>query len=397
MATISPFKAVRPTRDKVGLFATRTYLSYSKKGLSEKLLNNPFTFLQIINPDFNQKKILKGNQKFELIKKKYKSFLDQEIINKDKERAFYIYYLNHEGNKYKGIIASASTKEYEKGVIKKHEKTLKKREALFTEYLSKIKFNADPVLLSYKSNKKINNLIEKLSNGRAEYEFTTSNKALHKLWIISNSKDILDIQNEFKKVNSLYIADGHHRTESSYQLSKSNGIKHFMSLLIDENDLKIYGFNRVLKFQKEIDRNLFLKKLSENFDVKKISGPKFQTKNSNEIVIYFNKTFYSIVAKKDMIFSDSLSKLSYSILNKKIFEEIFNLDSNSKKIKYYSGKEKIENIIKIIDNDSNSIAFILNPIKLETIKEIADKNQTLPPKSTYIDPKLRSGITILDL
>ena len=122
-------------------------------------------------------------------------------------------------------------------------KTLKKREALFTEYLSKIKFNADPVLLSYKSNKKINTLIDKLSNGRAEYEFTTSNKALHKLWIISNSKDILDIQNEFKKVNSLYIADGHHRTESSYQLSKSNGIKHFMSLLIDENDLKIYGFN----------------------------------------------------------------------------------------------------------------------------------------------------------
>ena len=126
MATILPFKAVRPTRDKVGLFATRTYLSYSKKGLSEKLLNNPFTFLQIINPDFNQKKILKGNQKFELIKKKYKSFLDQEIINKDKEKAFYIYYLNHEGNKYKGIIASASTEEYEKGVIKKHEKTLKK-------------------------------------------------------------------------------------------------------------------------------------------------------------------------------------------------------------------------------------------------------------------------------
>ena len=141
----------------------------------------------------------------------------------------------------------------------------------------------------------------------------------------------------------------------------------------------------------------FYKNYPENFDVKKISGPKFQTKNSNEIIIYFNKTFLSIVAKKDMIFSDSLSKLSYSILNKKIFNEIFKIDSNSKKIKYYSGKEKVENIIKIIDNDSNSIAFILNPIKLETIKEIADKNQTLPPKSTYIDPKLRSGITILDL
>ena len=98
-----------------------------------------------------------------------------------------------------------------------------------------------------------------------------------------------------------------------------------------------------------------------------------------------------------MIFSDSLSKLSYSILNKKILMKYLKLTVTVKRIKYYSGKEKIENIIKIIDNDSNSIAFILNPIKLETIKEIADKNQTLPPKSTYIDPKLRSGITILDL
>ena len=124
MAIISPFKAVRPTRDKVGLFATRTYLSYSKKGLNEKLLNNPFTFLQIINPNFNQKKTLKGNQKFELIKKKYKSFLDQEIIKKDKVKAFYIYYLNHEGHEYKGIIASASTKEYEKGIIKKKGKKI---------------------------------------------------------------------------------------------------------------------------------------------------------------------------------------------------------------------------------------------------------------------------------
>ena len=396
MATILPFKAVRPTRDKVGLFATRTYLSYSKEGLKEKLINNPYTFLQIINPDFNETNKSKGTKKLELIKKKFQSFIQKKIIQKDSQEALYIYSLNHENKEYKGIIATTLTDDYANGTIKKHEKTIKKREELFTEYLYNVNFNADPVLLSYKSNEKINQIIESLSSTRPEYEFSTSNMALHKLWMITKNKDILKITEEFKKINSLYIADGHHRSASSYRLSKNNGPNYFMSFLLDEKQINIYSFNRIIK---NIDINLdkFLQKISNSFKLKEISNLEFQSENENEILVYFNNTFLSIIPKEKISSGNILSKLSYSILNDKILKDILNLDFNKQDIQYQNGKIKNEEIIEIINREKKAIGFILKPIKIDVIKKIADENLTLPPKSTYIEPKLRSGITILDL
>ena len=396
MATILPFKAVRPTRDKVGLFATRTYLSYSKEGLKEKLINNPYTFLQIINPDFKETNKSKGKKKLNLIKKKFQSFIQKKIITKDSQEALYIYSLNHENKEYKGIIATTLTDDYGNGTIKKHEKTIKKREELFTEYLYNVNFNADPVLLSYKSNEKINQIIESLSSTRPEYEFSTSNTALHKLWLITKNKDILKITEEFKKINSLYIADGHHRSASSYRLSKNNGPNYFMSFLLDEKQINIYSFNRIIK---NIDINLdkFLQKISNSFKLKEISNLEFQSENENEILVYFNNTFLSIIPKEKINSGNILSKLSYSILNDKILKDILNLDFNKQDIQYQNGKIKNDEIIKIINREKKAIGFILKPIKIDVIKKIADENLTLPPKSTYIEPKLRSGITILDL
>ena len=397
MATIKPFKAVRPTRDKVGLFATRTYLSYDKKGLREKLLNNPYTFLQIINPDFENNKKINKIEKFNLINKEYKRFIKEKILKKEAQDAFYIYELNHEGRKYKGIIGATSTEEYYNGIIKRHEKTIEKRESLFTKYLSIINFNADPVLLSYKSNEVIDNLIDQLTSSRSEYEFTTSDKATHKLWVIKNSEKISKISNEFKKIDSFYIADGHHRTASSYRLSKEKGPKFFMSFLINEDHINIYSFNRILIKTTNFNNRELIIKLKEKFEIKNLDKLSFQSKKENEILLYYKKKSYSLIPKKGSYSKNILSTLSYSILSNNIIKPIFNLDDNSEKIKYFNGKKNIEHIIKIIDETKNSVAFILKPIKIKKIREIADKNLTLPPKSTYINPKLRSGITILDL
>ena len=397
MATVKPFKAVRPTRDKVGLFATRTYLSYDKKGLREKLLNNPYTFLQIINPDFENNKKINKIEKFNLINKEYKRFIKEKILKKEEQDAFYIYELNHEGRKYKGIIGATSTEEYYNGIIKRHEKTIEKRESLFTKYLSIINFNADPVLLSYKSNEVIDNLIDQLSSSRSEYEFTTSDKATHKLWVIKNLEKISKISNEFKKVDSLYIADGHHRTASSFRLSKGNGPKFFMSFLINENHIKIYSFNRIIMKLKDLNKEALISELSQKFVIKEIDKLDFQSKKENEILLYLKNNSYSLMPKKESYNEDILSKLSYSILSNNIINPLFNLDDNSEKIKYYNGKKNIEEITKIIDKNKNSLAFFLKPIKMKNIRKIADQNLVLPPKSTYIEPKLRSGITILDL
>ena len=398
MATIIPFKAVRSKRDKVGLFATRTYLSYSEKGLSEKLNNNPYTFLQIINPDFKEKSKLKGKNKFKSIKEKYHSFLKQEILFKEEKESLYIYCLNHEGFEYKGIIAATPTKEYEEGIIKKHEKTITKRENIFTEYLSNIKFNADPVLLSHKSCEDINKLINEFTLERPEYEFTTSNKALHRLWVVSNSSDINKLVEKYKKIKSLYIADGHHRSASSNRLSKKGGPNYFMCFLIDEKKINVYSFHRSIKNLKKLNLLDLKDQLSKKFDVKEVKTADFQTEEKNEILVYLHNKILSIVPKKESYEENSISSLSYNILNKNIFEEIFNLNENSEEIKYLNGKSSIQEIlIQKEKQKEDSIIFFLKPIPINEIRKISDKNLTLPPKSTYIEPKLRSGLTILDL
>ena len=397
MAIIKPFKAVRPLRDKVGLFATRTYLSYSRKVLKDKLENNPYTFLQIINPEFDKNKKIQTKKNYKLIKKKYLEFLNNKIIQKDKEPSYYLYQSNQNNIDYTGIIAAASTREYLNGSIKKHEKTINKREKLFSEYLSKIGFNADPVLLAYKSNKEIQKIICLVQKRRAEYEFTTSDKTLHKLWVISNNKEIQNISNHFKSINSLYIADGHHRSASSARLSKIKNSNCFMSMLIDEKQLNVFSFNRVIKNTINIKEIDLLKKLKETFTIKKIQEIEFNSNFKNEILLITKSNSFSLIPNKGTYNNDLLSVLPTSILSNNILQPIFKMDDNSKEINYINGKIPNNEIFRIVDDSKNSLAFILKPTNFNDIKEISDNNLVLPPKSTYIEPKLRSGITIFEL
>jgi uncharacterized protein (DUF1015 family) len=289
-----------------------------------------------------------------------------------------------------------SVNDYKNGIIKKHEKTLAKREELFTKYLSSTGFNADPVLLSYKSNNTVNKLIDEYTKRRAEYEFTTSNKVLHKLWVVTDKDILLNISESFNKINSLYIADGHHRTASSARLSQNNNSKYFMSLLIDENQLNIFSFNRIVKNINTLIPNDFLFKLNKNFHVIKKENEYYPVVD-NEISMYLEKSFYSLTPKKNSFKDNLVSKLSTSILSKNILEKILNIDDNNNDIEYVNGKIGLDKIKCICNNSKNSIAFILKPISINIIKEIANNNFIMPPKSTYIEPKLRSGVTIYEI
>ncbi len=313
MAIFKPFKAVRPSRDKVGLFATRTYLSYSKKVLKDKLENNPYTFLHVINPEFEKNKKIQTKKKYNLIKEKYLKFLNNKIISKDKKSSFYIYQLTEKNINYTGIIGVTSSQEYLDGTIKKHEKTISKREKLFSEYLSSTGFNADPVLLTYKSNIEIQKIISTVQKERAEYEFTTSDKISHKLWIISSKEEIQNISKKFKSIKSLYIADGHHRSASSARLYTSKNSNYFMSMLIDEEQLNVFSFNRVIKNTININEFDLINKLNKVFVVKKVRKIEFNTNIKNEILLITKSNSFSSTPKKGTYNNDLLSILPTSI------------------------------------------------------------------------------------
>jgi uncharacterized protein (DUF1015 family) len=201
MAKVAPFKAIRPTRDKVHLVATRPYYSYKKNVLKAKLEDNPFTFLRIINPEFNNDIKTKPNsdERFEQVKKKYKEFIDDKILIQDDSPRLYIYRQTSNGHAFTGVVAGASIEEYQNDWIKKHEATLTSREAMFTRYLDIVGFNAEPVLLSYKGDKHIEELIAQYTSIRPEYEFTTTDRITHELWVLAENETLI-LKNAFEEV-----------------------------------------------------------------------------------------------------------------------------------------------------------------------------------------------------
>jgi len=261
MADLKPFKAIRPTRDKVHLVASRPVYTYKPSILAAKLEENPYTFIQIIHPEYFEDEESKtepnSDQRFEKVKQKYQEFIAEGFFIQEQEEAIYIYRQSNEIHVFTGIIAGSSIAEYNNDTIKKHEATLAAREEMFTRYLNIVGMNAEPVLLCHKSNDLVTNLLTELTTlYRPEYEFTTTDKVTHELWVIQGEEKEALLA-AYATIKETYIADGHHRSASSArlcnELSQTNptkvkdNTKYFLSFLMDEAQLDIQPYNRICK------------------------------------------------------------------------------------------------------------------------------------------------------
>ncbi len=299
MANIKPFKAFRPTRDKVHLVASRSYISYNKPDLTRKLDENPFTFLHILNPEYKTKRqsFKNSKDKFEKVRTKFTDFANQQILIQDKKESFYVYRQIKEGHPYLGIIACASVNDYYTNVIKKHEATITKREEIFKKYLEIVQINAEPVCFTYPNHEKIDRITNEKILDRPEYDFTTANRDRHSLWKIEDEETVAKLINYFAEVQSIYIADGHHRSASSALLGKSlreqdgnpseeKAYDYFMGYFIPENGLKIFEFNRLITTIGDHDVTSFLEAIKENFELAYVEGSYFRPQKVHEIGMY---------------------------------------------------------------------------------------------------------------
>ena len=398
MVIVLPFKAIRPTRDKANLVATRSYLSYSDETLKEKLEHNPFTFLHIINPDNKQK----GINKFNAVKAKFNDFKDAGFLITEDTETFYIYQQKNENQSFEGIIGATAVADYLSGNIKKHEHTITAREKMFESYLDTTGFNAEPVLLCHQKNTDITTLIQDYKATRAEYEFATTDKTIHKLWLVNSTRDINIITNSFASIDNLYIADGHHRSASSALLAQNSTKKnsqYFMSLLIDEDQLNIINFNRLIKHTNGLTSYELIAEIEKSYTVIKKGSIPYSPTLTDEISMYLSGAWYSLVALPANIKQDCVSKLDPAILSNNILAPILNItdEKTDKNISFEAGTTPLSIITNKIDSGEYAVAFILKPIPISALKEVADNNRFMPPKSTYIEPKLRSGLTIYSL
>ena len=270
MATIIPFKAIRPKRSLVGLVASRPYQSYTADERDSRLDYNPYSFLHILNPGYKYDEEVTGEARYSLVKNRYLEFKEEGVFVQDETPSFYVYKIeNRHHQEFNGIIAAASTADYKNKIIRKHEETLSKREHTFKIYLKSVGFNAEPVLLTYPDNASISKIISETQKTFAEFEFTMTYGDTHYLWKIDDSEVIRQLQYEFSKMKTIYIADGHHRTASSYLLSEdlkhsnphhngSEAYNYFMAYLIPESDLVIQEFNRLVRDLNGMTKKEFL-------------------------------------------------------------------------------------------------------------------------------------------
>ncbi|WP_336128753.1 DUF1015 domain-containing protein [Mesoflavibacter sp. CH_XMU1422-2] len=411
MSKILPFKAVRPTRDKVSLVASRSYQSYTQAEREARLDYNPFSFLHIVNPGYKYDKEISGEARYNLVKNRYLEFKEDGIFIQDQSPCYYIYKIvDRDNQEFNGIVAAASVEDYNNNVIKKHEDTIASREVIFKDYLKTVGFNAEPVLLTYPKNNTISAIIKEKQKERAEFEFTTTYRDTHYLWLIDNPEDINAISDAFSKIKTLYIADGHHRSSSSKLLCedlKSNNLQHtgnetynyFMSYLICEEELKINQFNRLVKDLNGLSKEEFLIQLDTMFRIENRGIMPYQPSKQHHFSMYLDGEFYSLYLRKsNYIFNTALDQLDAQILYKTILEPILGITDlrNDNRIMYLSGKKDIVNLKSMVDSNTFKVGFGMIPATIEQMKLIADQNLTMPPKSTYIEPKLRSGVTIYE-
>lgn len=411
MAIIKPFKAIRPVKDKVGLVASRSYQEYSKRELNAVLDFNPFSFLHIINPGYKYAKSVSGQERFKLVHNRYLEFLEDNVLLKDTKNSLYLYQMKKGSATFTGLFCGTSVQEYRKDQIKKHENTLQHREQLFANYLETVKFNAEPVLMTYEDNKTIAAILKKEMQSEPEYLFTTRDKITHRLWTISDTKTISEIQKAFQEVDSLYIADGHHRSASSDLLAENAEKKnpkhtgkepynYFMSYLLPESEIRIYEFNRMVKDLNGLSKEEFLIRLDEFYRIENKGGIDYKPSKKHHFSMYLDGEFYSLYLRRKVYqFTDVLSELDTQILFKTILEPILGIHDlrKDKRIHYGSGKHNVIKMKDEIDKGNFVVGFSLIPIKISEIKAIANAGLVMPPKSTYIEPKLRSGLAIYEL
>lgn len=402
MPALHPFRAVRPVRDKAHLVSSRSYVTYAPGALDDKLAGNPYSFLHILRPEMDASfRELPLEERFERIRDEYRRFVEEGILVRDDVPGVYYYRQSHSGQCYEGFVGSVSTRAYANGAIRKHEQTLERREALFAQYLDVTRFNAEPVLLVHDDHADLEEVAQNVTQVRPEYEFTTTDKVLHELWLIQDAAQLRTIEQAYASMDALYIADGHHRCASSARLSDTLGggpdasWHGMMAMCVPASHMQIFPFHRLVKDLGEYTPASFVEALAEQGSVEQIACCDVQPGN---IHLFVGEHWYRL-SWPDSAELSATQRLDSSRLNRKVLAPLLGITDmrNDKRVRFLGGKDKLEELEEQVRSGTCAAAFALSAVDFEALKAVADEGGTMPPKSTFVEPKLRSGVTIFEL
>ena len=418
MAIVKPFKGVRPPKKYVEEVESRPYDVLDSEEARAEAAGNEKSLYHIIKPEINFEP---GTSEYdprvyEEAARQFKKFQDKGWLVQDEKEQYYIYAqtscLPANGGKEKtqyGIVVGAYSGDYQKGVIKKHELTRADKEEDRMKHVRVNDANIEPVFFAYPDNKVLLDIIDKYAKTTPEYDFIAPIDGFgHKLWCVSDDKDIQTITEEFGKMPALYIADGHHRsaaaalvgTEKAKQNPNHRGdeeYNYFMAVCFPASQLTILDYNRVVKDLNGLTDEEFLKALSKNFTVELKGEEEYRAKECHEFSLYLGGMWYSLKAKPGTYDeNDPIGVLDVSISSKLILDEILGIKDlrRDKRIDFVGGLRGLGELKRRVDSGEMKMALALYPVTMKQIMDIADSGNIMPPKATWFEPKLRSGLII---
>lgn len=395
MANIFPFKALRAQPAYVERFSASAADSDVREEEGAPGKENPYSFLHVLNPQLYATKRLTSEEIFSIATEKLAELLNKNIIAQEEKPALYIYRQVKDNNVYTGIICLADIKEYQSDTIKKHELTHAEKESKITRYFQEVGANGNPVLLTYPDRPKLQVLIQELVEDAPEYGFMGEDGIEHSLWVISDENKVAEVQQEFAQVPDLYIADGHHRCAALSAMYPE--VKHLMVCLIPASQLNIHGFHRYLKDISELSTEEFLQKIKDKgFDICDHDGHDI-VNAPGTMHLHIDEKWYCLkIPQSFKNNSNPKQNLDVYILDKYIFCDILGIEDSrlSNKIKYVNGDVSMETLLSPIHKGFYKAAFTLSSVTVDEIIQVSDFGETMPPKSTWIEPKLRSGLVL---
>lgn len=410
MAIIRPFKAIRPEKGWEDTIAALPYDVYSRKEARDVVSKEPHSFLSIDRPEtsFPEDFDMYSMPVYEKAKELLDSWIDEGSFIKEKTACYYIYELIMGGRSQTGIVATASIDDYLNGVIKKHENTREEKELDRINHVGIMEAQTGPIFLAYRQNENISSVVNKIKNTQPLYNFKKDDDITHKVWIIDNESDIEIIHNAFNTIDSIYIADGHHRCASAVKVGikkRENGAdindesNYFLSVLFPDNELFIMDYNRVVKDLNGLSDDEFLNLVLENFIIKRISSTDpIAPSRKGEVSLYLSNKWYLLEMKENIKNSDPVEGLDVAILQKYVLNNILNITDpkTDKRIDFVGGIRGLKELERRVNSDCK-VAFAMYPTSINELFNVADAGLLMPPKSTWFEPKLRSGLFIHDI
>jgi len=413
MCLIKPFNAYRPDKDLVSKVVSKPYHLYEKEDINRILYENQYSFLHVIKPEFGKTAKSKPNspELFEKSRKMFRDFVSDGILKHEKDARFYVYEQMSKGESHTGIIGCASVDDYLNGKIRVHEQTLLDREVVLKNYLEVCDINAEPVCLTYPASKRIDAIIGDIKRSQPVYNFKDEDGKEHRLWLVERWEHLRGIKENFAAIPDIYIADGHHRISSSVLLAKEMRLKNpkdssdepynfFMALFFADNQLKIYEYNRVLSDLNGMSCDGLLERLSQKFDILPTFRIPVRPEKQHIFGMYVKKKWYRLNAKPGLYDkNDPSGSLGAAILSDLALAPVFNIHDlrADKRIGFVSGAKGTKVLQEKVDSGQWAVAFTLCPVKIKQLYRVADCGKTMPPKSTWIEPKLLSGLTVYNL